>query len=257
MDEVGPEPLRPSDFLVIFEELCSLIPALIVIFYAPVYIGKAFNNRRYIQISRLFWLKLAVVGILSAVQINIVFCWWHAVPAGTRLARATAHASYVGMPSLVLISCIEHLYSLRQSSFLTLFLLTTLLADVAAFPTYFYPPGLGDIKSPHWTFVALKLSLFVLEQFPKRRFVEHGSSANGMDNVSDESGFCQAPLWKLAKSNLFVGFSSKIGNGFFPDLEDEAGAEILYKAFLPQWETGWLDHPHLRRFCSLTLRFSR
>lgn len=242
----GPEPHRPSDFLLIFEQMCSLVPALLVIFHVPFSIARAFNGRRCVEIGSLFWLKLTVVGILSAVQINIVFQWWHLVPIGTRLARASAQAAYLGMPSLALISCLDHLYSPYGDSFLSAILSATILVDTAAFATYFYPLELGD-NTPFWTFVALKVSLLVLEQFPKRRLLDGGSS-NEMDNISNDADFWHAPLWRVAKLYIFLGFSSNIGKDFFPDDEDEDRAETLYEGFLLQWEKGNRAASHMCLF---------
>ncbi|KAJ6785950.1 hypothetical protein PWT90_03900 [Aphanocladium album] len=232
---VGPEPLRPSDFLNNFERLCCLVPALIIIGHAPFYISKIFYGHRVVQLTRLFWVKFAAVGTFSAIHISSVLQWWNIAAAGTRLDRASAYASYVGMPCLVLITCLEHLYCLQPGLFLTAFLSTTLLVDILAFPTYFYSEVPVNAHNSHRTLAILKLSLLLLEQLPKYRVPGLDGSISSRDTPRGEHGIWQAPLFRFTKSYLFLGFSSNIGPDFFPDLRDEINAESGYKLFMLEW----------------------
>ncbi|KAJ6785949.1 hypothetical protein PWT90_03899 [Aphanocladium album] len=103
--------LQPAGFLATFEQLASLVPAAIAIATAPSYIYQAFCRKRCAQINSLLCLKLAVISVLSAVQINDVFRWWETLPQERTLVHWAAVASYISMPSLALIVLFDHLLS--------------------------------------------------------------------------------------------------------------------------------------------------
>ncbi|KAJ3498549.1 hypothetical protein NLG97_g1041 [Lecanicillium saksenae] len=231
MDEalIAPEPVGPSDFLLAVEQLCCLVPSLVIIFNTPFYICKLFSHQRRIRIDHLLLLKLALLGVLSAVQIKIVFQWWDAVPDAPRLARAEALAAYISMPSLTLSILLDHLYSDQQAPFLSGTLFITLLVDVAAFPTYFYSAELVDSPSPHWTVIGLKLLILLLEQLPKHPLEARGGSIRRGD-LND------LPLWKWANLFVLFGFRSKIEKEDDAELDNENNATMIQKRFSDEWK---------------------
>lgn len=234
-ETLGPSPSQDFGLSPALAQACCLIPALILILQAPFYISKIFSHHRCVQLSYLFLFKLALVGALAIVQIRIVLQWWHVVPIAPRLARLQASASYTSMPSLAFIAILDHLYSEYQTPFLSAFLCLTSLVDMTAFPTYFYPTELRSATTTaHWPLIILKVSLLVLEQFPKPGLTNLGGSVNG----TIQKSFEQMPLWKWTRLYLLFGFQSKIEKEHTTGIDEELRAETLHKDFMEQWAKG-------------------
>lgn len=232
----------PSPFLLSFEQLCIIVPAVVLISQVPFSINNALYNCPRVQSSRIIWLKLAIVGALNAVQLSIVFRWLETSPPERTLARAAATTSYVGMLSLGLLTVLDNWYSAHPEAFLSVFLATTLLLDVSLFPSYFHPKEFGA-TNPHLTFLLLKCSLLILEQVPKRFVADEENSSE----LNNESGHVlqnmslvlqNMPLWKWTKLYLAFGFRSQVDIGHPSASDKEARPDALYREFLSQWEQG-------------------
>ena len=229
---------EPSGFLATFEQLGHLVPAVLVICAVPFYIHHAICSKRCVRISSILFLKLAIVAAWSAVQVKVIFDWWDTSPRETRIVHGGAIASYMSMPSLALIILAGHLFSLQSAPSLSVFLALTLIVDIGAFPTYFYPGSLGQSANPRMAILAFKIFLLGLEQVPKRSHIipmaqdaEPGANENGI-------GLWQTPLGKWIQSVLVLGFRTKITKEELPELDNGLDAEHLYKLFRSHWQAG-------------------
>jgi hypothetical protein len=88
-----------------------------------------------------------------------------------RAAISSAALSLVGSIVLLVLSAIEHMRSIRPSWLLNMYLLLTVVFDVARSRTYSLSPELDAVATVFTSRVAVKLILAIVEARPKRRLL--------------------------------------------------------------------------------------
>lgn len=227
----GPAPFGPSDFVIAFGQLCSLVPAAVIILNMPFYCFRAFRPARYTSLSLVLALKILMVGVLGATQINIVRGWWATSPPAGRLTQAAALASYASMPCMGLMVYFNHLHFVPSSPFLTAFMVITSLVDLGPFPTYFCPE---NSMENYRTFATLKLLVLLVEQLPKGPIIYQENEP--LESQQQRSnGIMDTPLAKWLKSDVFFGFRLNIKKENPVDFTHEFDPAALHSRFSAQW----------------------
>jgi ATP-binding cassette subfamily C (CFTR/MRP) protein 1 len=88
-----------------------------------------------------------------------------------RAAMPSAAISLVGSLILIMFSTFEHMRSIRPSWFVNIYLLLTVIFDIARSRTYSLSPDLDAIATVFTSRVAVKLILAIMEARPKRRLL--------------------------------------------------------------------------------------
>lgn len=232
----GPQPYGPSDFLLGLEQAYCFIPAMVLICTLPFYLPYL-RQWPCVKPNGLLWGKLGVVGALASVQLFTVARWWRYGHESNSLDWLGAALSCLGAFSLAVMLYISHAYYVRSIPLLNLWLVATVVADIAIAHTYFNPKIPGSAQGPQNTIAALKVSLLVLEQVSKHALVLRRHLDSPMDQ-EDET-----PLETLLKQFFTIAFQVDFTQEERHRLQDGFGQERLNQRFSIYWEQG----THFRR----------
>lgn len=114
-------------------------------------------------------------AMLAALQLAMLILWTSPTAVTTRTTVATSAVSLVSTLGIAVFSYIEHRHTVRPSTLLGLFLLCTLLFDIAHTRTLWLRAldWSGRILATVSTAAAaVKATVFVLEAISKRRFLQ-------------------------------------------------------------------------------------
>lgn len=237
----GPSPFGQSDFLIVFEQLCILIPAVTILCSVPLYRAKAKETTFRAQITLSLKLKLAIVSVLAAIQLELIRQSWQHL-SQLKLMRIAALAACLSPLGMACIIYVEDRCTVKTAPFITVFMTFTTIIDLFVSRTYF------SYDQPNYAMVVLKLALFCLEQVPK----QPRQLPNVDEPTSDPGNVSQ--LWNIALFKWamhFLGFQKNIANENITFIDEELDAEKLSQRFTLHWKEGTMSF--LQGFlCSLS-----
>jgi ATP-binding cassette subfamily C (CFTR/MRP) protein 1 len=165
-------------------------------------------------------------------------------------AIASAAVSLVGSVAFIILSSFEHMRSVRPSWFLNVYLLLTVIFDIARSRTYSLSPDLDAIATVFTSRVAVKLLLAILEARPKRRLLLPQFADSTPESISGP--YKRALFWWL--NSLFrKGYSESLAVEDLFHLDKHLQSGYLHRLLGSSWERCKWSHNLARcKACQLT-----
>jgi hypothetical protein len=168
----GPQYPGYFEFTLTFERwLFSLLPAILLILATPVYIVNIIYLPPHVRAGLLLVCKLGTSIVLMSAQIAILVLWHMLALVRSDISIASAVLLCVSSLCISIILYAEHIYSIRPSTVLSMYLSLTMLLDVAKCRSYFLRSGYEPIGGIYVATIVLKTVLLLLEGISKRRLV--------------------------------------------------------------------------------------
>ncbi len=237
----GPALPDKFDFTLLFELIMlGMVPAGVVILVMPLYVKNMASATNLVRPGILLWAKVATGTALAAVQLASIILWQHAGLYRSKLAFAASALSFVASICILALLCITHTFSLRQSSFLSVFLFLTMLFDATIVRSYFLRGTLDSLGALQATVAVLKFALLVIEEIPKRRLFRSGMVHLGPGEIV---GFWNRALLIWINPILHLGFRQNFTVKDLPHIGDRYDSRQLFDLFMPHWEKGEIASP--------------
>ncbi|KAM0429767.1 hypothetical protein ACHAPT_006373 [Fusarium lateritium] len=244
--QFGPHHSGQFDFTILFEQsILSLLPTCIFILVVPFRISVLWNHERVSRAGLLLWLKLATIASYVCLQIALTALW----SIDSRSIKTSIAESVLGLVeslALAALSYMEHRNSTKPSALISLYLVLTIILDLALTRTLWIRSGMQALASTFTVSLVLKTILLVLEETPKRLSTgEKGSVRETSVGVVNRSFF-----WWL--NHLFVeGFRSLIDLDSLGALNEKFNTHDLSERIGKRWET----NPKTSPYCLLKCTF--
>ena len=195
-----------------------------------------------------------MASIYTAIQIYLLVRWTNSAPFHVRTSVAAAALSVVTGVGILVLSTLEHSRSIRPSTILQLFLITTILSDTAICRTLWLIGKDDQIERAFTVAVFSKAVLLCLEVVEKRRWLEpkyknlKGEALGGFANLS--------VFWWL--NDIFLtGYKKILVLADIEGIEEARRAQALETTFQEHWANTSHDKPHaLLLTLGWTLRWS-
>ncbi|OOQ90525.1 putative ABC multidrug transporter [Penicillium brasilianum] len=237
------------DFTLLFEEtILTLLPIALISIVVPFRMWQLSQERRKVSESRLLPLKLAAWLFFIGLGIAQTALW--ALPAAdrTKASIATNAVLTVGALMLGTLSYAEHTRSVRPSFILNIYLLCSLLFDIARARTLWFraTDGFNEVISIV-TIVAVggKLLLVILEAVEKRHILKNEFS--GYPPEATAGFYNRCFFWWL--NPLFKnGFSNVLSVEDLFVLDKELSSERLLAMFEERWSKVKSKSPNTLQF---------
>ncbi|TQV93041.1 Vacuolar metal resistance and drug detoxification protein [Cordyceps javanica] len=231
----GPQLPGHFDFTVLFEHtMLGLVPASLLVLATPFYVKGLACAERQVRPGNLLPSKIMCGLALVGMQATTIALWHNTDYFRAPVTVAASSMSLVASICTVFIIATTHMYSLRPSSFLSIFFSITMLFDITMARSYFLRDNLDAIAALQVCVAVLKLILISLEEVPKRSlFVsrEHQTRVS----VESTSGFWNRSLFIWLNPLLIFGWSNTFTLDNLPDIGDEFASERLFDRFSPHW----------------------
>lgn len=240
-DSFGPRispTVRALDFTLLFEEsILSIGPTCLLLLLAPfrlIFLTQQRHHRR-VQKNRSQLFKICALSLYAASQVALLALFATSDHGTTRATLANQILNIIGSLFLCALSYYEHLFSLRPSFFLNVYLFSSLIFDCARARTiWFILPADRTIASVFLASIILKVIVLILEEQNKSgAFIdrERAFSPETFVGLTSQSFF-----WWL-NDLLSQGFRKIITPGDLYPLDDNFSSEALGKKLSDLWQT--------------------
>ena len=225
-------------FSVDFEQkVFTIAPSVIAILTALIYLYLITRQSVCVRFSPLFWIKTgASVCLLGPDLFSLAF---FARSPLRRSATALAAASSACIATLLIgiVVAVSHVFALRSSALVSLYLSITVLFDAAKIHSYSSRDDTHDLTYATIATVVIKSVLLILEEIPKRTII---ADDNLRKNVGNEalSGFWGRSLFVWVNKILFRGFHMVISSDDLDNLSPELSTKHLNDRFSQTWASG-------------------
>ncbi|QKX58862.1 uncharacterized protein TRUGW13939_05990 [Talaromyces rugulosus] len=209
------------DFTVLFEEsMLSLAPAALLLLIAPFRLAHLYGQD-------------VVISVFACLQLALLLLW--CLSKYTIFPSVSITSAVLGLISafvIALLSHLEHKKSIRPSFLTSLYILVTLIFDIARARTHWLLRQHDAVAATLAAIVALKLVMLILESMEKRSIlipIYKGSSTESTGGLFNRALFCWLnPL-------LLKGFMSVLSvDELFPISENLSSIEVT-----EQIQAGW------------------
>ena len=237
-DSFGPAVGSFFDFTLRFQDTVFAMPlALWIILATPAFITRAIRKKPCTDSGLLLRGKGIIVAAVVVCELANLILNVTNESLQSVISTAAAVLSFGASISIAIVLYVEHMYSLKTSTFLSVYLALAALFDTVRARSYFIRPDLGAVGGIAVALVILKLILVALEEVSKARLIkpEHLRKPLGKEFVS---GFWNRSLFIWLNSTLIMGFKKDITINELPDPGPEFDSEHLYERFEPRWDKG-------------------
>lgn len=153
----------------------------------------------------------------------------HSIRTDTALAAASL--SCVASFATILLITAEHRYTLRPTSFLSLYISVSICLDVVKSRSFFLRHGLDTLGSISVASAALKVVLVVTQEIPKTSLILD-ETARTTSGKEDTSGFWNRVIFAWLNMTLLTGFRRTISLKDLEPLGPALSAMPLFTKFI-------------------------
>ncbi|GKT45639.1 ABC transporter atnG [Colletotrichum spaethianum] len=223
------------DFTLTFEQcLFTILPASLLLLIAPLRLRHLGKFPHAVTGNALRLTKQAAIGTLAVLQIVLVALWATHRDAG-RLRTVSIAASCASFAATVMfggLSYIEHAKSLKPSSILNIYILVSLVLDVAILRTVWLSHLSVAISAVFSASFALKAAIVILEAQGKTR---HLASGGRSYSPEETSGIYSRGLFWWLTPLLLTGFRRLLKPLDLFALDESMSAAVLNERFWLYW----------------------
>jgi ATP-binding cassette subfamily C (CFTR/MRP) protein 1 len=263
----GPDCRSGFDFTLLFEEsVLTILPLALLIFIAPFRILYLSKRQDRLRRSKLLFTKLVrdicairpmhqahnyqqlVWTILLMFDIAHLTLWVRHDGPKNRATIPSAALSFVGSVILLALSSIEHMRNIRPSWLLNVYLLLTVVFDIARSRSYSLSPDLDAVSTVFTSRVAVKLLLAIIEARPKRRLLLPQFADSPPEAISGP--YKRALFWWL--NALFKkGYSESLAVDDLFHLDKHLQSDYLHHLLGSSWHRCKLSYSLKHMLCTL------
>ncbi len=234
----GPQLAGHFDFTILFEHaMLWLVPTGILILVTPMYLKRLAHAERQVRPGTLLWIKVACGLALVGIQATSIALWHDTDYFRSKVTVSACAMSLVASICTLAILAITHSYSLRPSSFLSVFLSVTMIFDIAMARSYFLRNTLGALAALQVCVVLLKFLLVIFEEVPKRSLY-HSRHLQSTVSAETASGFWNRSFFIWLNPLLVFGWFNNFTLDNLPSIGDEFASDKLFDHFQPYWANG-------------------
>ncbi|KAJ3496798.1 hypothetical protein NLG97_g2398 [Lecanicillium saksenae] len=233
--QFGPQFPGQFDFTLFFEHIMfKIIPSCFAVLAIPFYVRLSLREAKKARPGLLLCLKLlvgtALVGV-SAASLGL----WHQAAIRSSAALTAAAMSLLSSICVMVFLYTSHVYSIRPSSFLSLFLTITALLDIAVTRSYFRRPDLHTIGTLQACALVFKIILVGLEEVSKRALLctEALRSSTASETLA---GFWNRTTFAWFFTTMIFAFKNELTTENLPDIEQELDIKGVYERFARKWD---------------------
>ncbi len=156
----------------------------------------------------------------------------------TKATLVAAALTLVASVGLCLLSHMEHMHSVRPSALINIYLIITLLLDVARSRTYFLHKDTQKIAAAFTSALAIKILILISEAIEKRRIL-----LEPYKHASPEvtSGIYNRSFFYWLNHLMKTGFSKVLGNNDLYPIDEDMSSEVLLDRADKIWKTADKD----------------
>ncbi|KAK2011704.1 hypothetical protein LZ32DRAFT_678947 [Colletotrichum eremochloae] len=247
-----------SDLSLLFEQAyLTIVPSLILLFLVPFRLQKLWRSSNKVRQDPLSSAKAITYLTYGALQLVLLTLWIQNLQGDkglltlleNRVSIAAAVFGLIDAALLGVLSCIEHVRSIRPSTIICLFLFLSCLFDAAKCRTLWLLNFSSALAAVFTANLTLKLVIFVLEIQTKQK-----SLLSAWKRLSPEatSGIVGRSFFWWLNGLLFRGFKTSLSSSALYDIDEELQSEPLLRRLKADWqlrtETGVGKHSLL---CSM------
>lgn len=244
----GPLLAGEGHFTLLFEDsIFSIAPAAIAIL-ATLVRARNIAKMPLVTHSGLLLFVKALLGMaLTAGHIATIFIWAVLPSVRTDLTLPAAGLTVAGSVSIAMFLLMEHLYSYRPSTFLSLFMSITLLLDMAKTYSCSIRVGLGSLCAMYIMSTVVRFLLLITQEVPKRGLLRDKGRSMGLEAAA---GFWTRALFAWLNSTLLTGFRRVLKLKDLPPLAPEFRSKATYGDFKREWDRGKFSHQQNIMICA-------
>ena len=236
--QYGLQILFKGDFTSVFGSITvSMVPASLLIVVTPIYVRRLLRKKA--PVVKRDWLlgcKTAAAITLIGAEFGSAIVTCTSEELRTKAAVSGSILSFIGSLCIATMMYIQHMYSYKLSTFLSIFMSFTLIFHVLQARSYFHRDGASSRGVLSVVTAVSKAILMLLEEIPKQRLA-HSSE---LPRLAKESicGFWNRTLFIWLNSVLALGFKKIMSINDLQDMEADFESETLYQGFLKSWSKG-------------------
>jgi ATP-binding cassette, subfamily C (CFTR/MRP), member 1 len=229
---------REFDFTLLFEEsILSIAPSVLFLVLTCIRVRSLLLRERCLtRLGGLHSAKLLCAALYACLQI-VLFAFWceHMIRHSllTRASIATAVLSVVDAFAICLLSHFEHSRSLRPSTLMSVYLLLTLLFDLARSRTLWLAAQDTPLSAIFTSSIAIKLVILMLETANKRHYM---SSKDQQRSPEELVGVFSQSLFIWLNRLLKTGYQKLLAPDDLYPLDTVMSSQALGKYFQSRWE---------------------
>lgn len=246
---------RRFDFTLDFEHwVLSLIPDILFIFGACVRCLWILRTDKMLTVRShgLARAKLAAASLLLAMKTASLIAWTTAGDAATPAAVASSSAAFISAIILIPISHYEHSRNARPSALLCLYLLATVLFEVAQVRTLWLLQPLNLVLAAIATVSLALRCLFLAIEVSEKRLC----SISAPEKASPEyrSGILNRSVYWWINDLFFQGFRSDLSLQSLYSLDENLTSKALTSDLQRRWSGD--ENKHSKKYALLQHTFA-
>lgn len=233
------------DFTLLFEHsVLSMAPSAVLILITPLRLYQLYRISVKTKPSSMHGAKAVTAVVYAALQLILLVLWSMNASIQTRASVPSAVLSFIDALAIFQLSYVEHTRSVRPSALLNVYLLLSLIFDIAQARTLYLRRDDSVIAAVFTIGIGIKLALLILEAQGKRPFLKAPyrdyppEATSGIIN--------QSLLWWL-NSLFFGGFQKLLSADDLYMIDNELSSERLRNNIQVVWnERCRLGRPKVR-----------
>ncbi|KAL2178346.1 uncharacterized protein P884DRAFT_269013 [Thermothelomyces heterothallicus CBS 202.75] len=234
----GPSCRGGLDFTLAFEEsILSILPTALLIIAAALQVAFLLGRPRQTANGTLLWLKQSLIISFGLLRLAVLMLW--ALPgttaSRTKLTLAAAALNFVVVIPLSVLSYFEHVHRAAPSFIIELYLLLTLLFDIARVRTLWLMRTTSheQLAAIETVAVVIKIALSFSEAARKDDLVFPGVKEKY--TKEQMAGFYGRSMFFWLGSALWNGYTRYLVPSDLTGPRDDESAELLRERFRSQW----------------------
>ena len=176
-------------------------------------------------------------------QLTLLLLWAINIPLGTKVSVPAAALDFAAALGLCILSYYEHSRSVRPSLVINVYLLLSLLFDIARLRTLWLLHGavVRNLAVVMTISTAVKVAVLILEAQDKRSIL----LGQFMDLPPEAiSGIYNRSLFWWLNPLFWKGFSKILRIGDLYSIDEELKSSALQQRFQARWNVAKQDHRH-------------
>ncbi|GFF44547.1 hypothetical protein IFM46972_07580 [Aspergillus udagawae] len=221
------------DFTVLFEsDILSIVPAACFLLLASFRVLHLFRQSQKVLSSTLRVVTLSVSVTFAAIQVVLLVLVATQHPVGGRTLLASAVLDLLSALGVILLLDLEHVRSIRPSFLVSVYLLISLLLDLARVRTAWLLPENHAYSAFLSTSLAVKLVLLALASVEKQKWL---LSAEIFYSTESVSGPFTRGLFTWLNGLLWRGHSASLAGDDLPAVHEKLLSSELSVRFADTW----------------------
>ncbi|OAR02511.1 hypothetical protein LLEC1_06553 [Akanthomyces lecanii] len=231
----GPQYGSSFDFTLRFEQSAlGILPTGLLVAATPLFFHVCRRRPAYARAGTTLWIKLAAALVLFALEITSLVIYRRIPSLGSDTALAAASMSCVASFTIIVLIIVEHRFTLRPTSLLSLYILLSLLLDVVKSRSFFLRHGMSTLGSISAVAAAVKAILIGVQEIPKTALLIDQKLRQTASKEAT-SGFWSRSVFAWLNSIFLLGFRQTLHLEDLEPLDPPLSARPLFNQFNPKW----------------------